>query len=551
MSKPQYVIGVDVGTGSARAGIFDAEGHCHASASEPIEMWKPKAGHAEQSSDDIWRAVCEVVRECRAQAKIAPRDVVGIAFDATCSMVVLDGKGAPLPVNDENQKTRNVIMWMDQRAVGEAEEINAGGHDVLTYVGGSLSPEMQTPKLMWLKRNLPDTWKNAGKFFDLADFLTWRSTGEEKRSLCTTVCKWTYLGHLGKSGQWDKKYFQQIGLDDVLDDDKIGNEALPLGQLVGNLSNKAARELALNVQCAVATGAIDAHAGGLGLLGAVWQGKESRDMADLESALALISGTSDCHLAVSRAPKYIPGIWGPYFGAMVPGMWLTEAGQTTAGSALDTIIESHANYPALVADAKKRKATVYELLNEEVARLQELAKCGPALTRDLHVLPYFSGNRSPHSDPRARAAFDGVALDGSLSSQALLYYATLQSLAYGTREIIEKLNDGDYSINTIYFAGGGAKNALLLQETADITRCEIVLPETNDAVLLGSAILASTAAGLYEDVETAMQAMSRAGNTISPRTETTTYHNAKYKIFKDLYTQQKRRRTTMKPFGMR
>ena len=108
----------------------------------------------------------------------------------------------------------------------------------------------------------------------------------------------------------------------------------------------------------------------------------------------------------------------------------------------------------------------------------------------------------------------------------MLYDATLQSLAYGTREIIEKLNDGDYSINTIYFAGGGAKNALLLQETADITRCEIVLPETNDAVLLGSAILASTAAGLYEDVETAMQAMSRAGNTISPRTETTTYHNA-------------------------
>jgi D-ribulokinase len=256
-------------------------------------------------------------------------------------------------------------------------------------------------------------------------------------------------------------------------------------------------------------------------------------------------------MAVSRAPKYVPGIWGPYFGAMVPGMWLTEAGQSTAGSALDHVIESHANYPALSAEAKKRKTTIYELLNEEVARLQELTNCGPEITRDLHVLPYFSGNRSPHADPRARAAFDGVILDESLSSQALLYYATLQSLAYGTHEIIEKLNDGDYSINTVYVAGGGAKNALLLQETADITRCEIVLPEEGEAVLLGSAILAAAASGLHEDVETAMQNMSRAGTVIAPRPETTAYHKAKYKIFKDLYTQQKRRRTTMKSFGIR
>jgi D-ribulokinase len=273
-------------------------------------------------------------------------------------------------------------------------------------------------------------------------------------------------------------------------------------------------------------------------------------MADLETALALISGTSDCHMAVSRAPKYIPGIWGPYFGAMVPDMWLTEAGQTTAGSALDAVIESHPNYPALASAAKKRTKSVYELLNEEVARLQKLSNCGPEITRDLHVLPYFLGNRSPHADPRARASIDGIMLDDSLSSQALLYYATLQSLAYGTCEIIEKLNAGDYSINTIYITGGGAKNSLLLQETADITSCNVVLPAETESVLLGSAILAAAASGLHEDVETAMQKMSRTANTIAPRAATAPYHKAKYKIFKDLYTQQKRRRTAMKSFGL-
>src|SRR3569623_1387585 len=101
MKKPEYVIGVDVGTGSARAGVFDRAGTLLASAVEPIEIWRPKPEYAEQSSADIWRAVCEVVRTARKKAKVAVEAVVGIAFDATCSLVVLDRAGKPLAVNDE------------------------------------------------------------------------------------------------------------------------------------------------------------------------------------------------------------------------------------------------------------------------------------------------------------------------------------------------------------------------------------------------------------------------------------------------------------------
>ena len=114
----RYVIGVDVGTGSARAGIFDTNGKMLAAATEPIQMWKPKPHYAEQSSDDIWRAICKVVRACREEAQLDSGAVVGISFDATCSLVVLDAHGKPLAVNDAGVAERMIMDWMDHRGVG-------------------------------------------------------------------------------------------------------------------------------------------------------------------------------------------------------------------------------------------------------------------------------------------------------------------------------------------------------------------------------------------------------------------------------------------------
>lgn len=543
--KEQFVIGVDVGTGSARAGLFDARGAMLALAVHPVQMWRPAPEHVEQSSDDIWRAVCSVVRDCLDQTGIAARDIAGISFDATCSLVVLDKRNQPLAVNEENDHTRNVIVWMDHRALEETEAINAGRHEVLQFVGGRLSPEMETPKLLWLKKHLPAIWQKAGQFFDLADYLTWRASDKATRSLCTLVCKWTYLGH---ENRWDEKYFQSIGLDDLLKENKIGADVRPMGEKLGTLSPRAAKELGLSTRCAVGVGIIDAHAGGLGLLGAVWENDESTSLKALESALALIGGTSNCHMAVSREAKFVPGVWGPYFGAMVPGMWLTEGGQSTAGSAIDFVIASHANAPGLFSEAKKKRCTVYELLNDEVHRLQQVQGKSCEVTKNLHFLPYFLGNRSPNADPQARAVCDGISLDESLTSQALQYYACIQAVAYGTRDIINTMNKTGYSIATMFVTGGGIKNPLWLQEHADATDCKIILPREPEAVLLGSAILAATAAGVHTSIYDAMKNMGGAGQVIKPRRETASYHRAKYKIFRDLYSQQKKRRAAMHGF---
>lgn len=543
MMSERYIVGVDVGTGSARAGLFDAQGHRLATSAHAIQMWNPQPEWAEQSSRDIWNAVGRCVRECLSQAKIAPERVVGISFDATCSLVVVDENGAGLPINLDGDAQRDIVVWMDHRAVAETEEINAGAHRVLDYVGGKLSPEMQTPKLLWLKRHLPQTWQKAAQFFDLADFLTWKATDNDSRSLCTVVCKWTYLGH---EKRWDAPYFQAIGIEDALP--RIGNRVGALGENLGHLTPSAAQELGLSKMCVVGQGMIDAHAGGIGVLGAIWQGKDETPLEDLETSLALIGGTSNCHLAVSREAKFVKGIWGPYFGAMVPEMWLQEGGQSAAGSAIDHAIADHANAARLIEYSKQSGITVYQILNDEVARLQNQSDKGPEIARDVHVLPDFLGNRSPHADPYARGIYDGVSLDTTIESHALRYLATLQGVAYGTRDIVENLNNAGYDIQNIFVTGGGTKNPLWLQEHADATGATLLLPEESEAVLLGSAILAATAAGLHPSIYAAMKAMSRSGRKIAPRREFKAFHDAKFGIFQDLYRQQKARRDTMRGF---
>lgn len=112
-----YFIGVDVGTGSARAGVFDLNGRMVGQATRAIEIYRPQADFVEQSSDNIWQAVCNAVRDAINQSDINPIQVKGLGFDATCSLVVLDKEGKPLTVSPSGRSEQNIIVWMDHRAI--------------------------------------------------------------------------------------------------------------------------------------------------------------------------------------------------------------------------------------------------------------------------------------------------------------------------------------------------------------------------------------------------------------------------------------------------
>ncbi len=529
MYEEKFLIGVDVGTGSVRAGIFTPKGEMLAQAASPIEMYRPVENFVEQSSEDIWRNTCKVVKEAMLKSKADRDQIVGIGFDATCSLVALDKADQPVSVSPTGKSQQNIIVWMDHRALKETDEINQTGDEVLKYVGGKVSPEMEIPKLMWLKRNLPEQFKQTAKFLDLADFMVYRASGNDLRSVCTKVCKWTYLAH---EKRWSENLFKKVGLDDLNDNNRIGKEIADLGSSAGTLTEKSADQLGLTVRTTVAVGIIDAHAGGLGVLG-----------KDPETTLAIIGGTSSCHMASSKKPLFVKGVWGPYYGAMVPGLWLNEGGQSATGSLLDFLIRDSSYYPQLMEEVEKTGKDQYQLLNDEIYRLEESE---PFINKNFHLLGYFHGNRSPRANPYLKGMISGLSLNETKTELAKKYLAAVQSVAYGTRHIIEELNKSGHRIKEIHICGGGTKNPIWLREHADITGCEMVLTKEPEAVLLGSAILAAAASKIYPTIQEAMSTMSDIGDSIPPRNEMKSYHDLKYRVFHEMYNDQVKYQDMMK-----
>jgi FGGY-family pentulose kinase len=545
-------LGVDVGTSSVRAGLFDASGARRGLGVAPIRTWREGADIVEQSSDDIWRGACEAIRQALAENGTDPLLVCGIGFDATCSLVVLDAADRPVGVGssggEAGDDARNVIVWMDHRATDQARRINATRHDVLRYVGGTISPEMETPKLLWLKENAPAAWKRAARFLDLPDYLSCRATGTDTRSLCTTVCKWTYLGHDGPTGRWSDDYFRRIGLGELVDEGyrRIGTRVRPMGERAGTLTRIAAKELGLEPGTPVAVSIIDAHAGGLGMLGASIDGV-APTRETLDERLAIIGGTSTCHMAVSVERRFVPGVWGPYYSAMVPGMWLTEGGQSATGALLDFIVRSHARGAELAREAAATGVSVYTLLNDRLAARARTAAFPAELARNLHVLPDHHGNRSPRADPTLRGMVSGLDLDDSVDALALVYLAAVQALAHGTRHILDALRAAGYPTRTLVACGGDTKNPLFLREHADVTGCRIVLPAEPEAVLLGSAMLGAVAASDHATIVLAMGAMSRAGKVVEPTGgEVAAFHDKKHGVFHRMHADQLAYRELMK-----
>jgi D-ribulokinase len=504
----QAFIGIDVGTSSARAGVFDENGTLLATARHPITVWHEAGSVVEQSSSEIWAACATSVRAAMVEAAIAPSAVKGLGFDATCSLVVLDAGANPLTVSGSGDERRNVIVWMDHRAIAEARQVNETQDDVLRYVGGTISPEMEIPKLLWLKRYLPSTYRSAGHFFDLADYLAFRATGSTARSMCTLACKWNYLAH---EQRWSCSYFERIGLGDLASDKyaRIGKEIVAPGTPLGaGLTKSAARDFGLLEGTPVGASLIDAHAGGVGTIGG--RGK-SGEPVDVCRRLAYIMGTSACIMATTSAPCFVPGVWGPYYSGMVPGFWLNEGGQSAAGAAIDHLVRSHPGHDETVAAAHAAGMEILEYLERRIVwRMGSLGEAA-LLARDIHVLPEFLGNRSPFADPDSRAIVAGMDLDGDIDSMERLFVAGLCGLAYGLADVVEAFRLHGVDSDLMVISGGAGRSSLVRQIMADTTGLTIAVPETQEPVLLGAAMLGAVAGRCCGSIGEAMASMSAIG----------------------------------------
>jgi D-ribulokinase len=374
---------------------------------------------------------------------------------------------------------------------------------------------------------MPRTFADAWQFMDLTDFLTWRSTGSLARSICTVTCKWTYLGH---EKRWDAGYFRAAGLGALADEQfrRIGTEIVPGGtSLASGLTKEAAADLGLAPGTPVAAGLIDAHAGGVGTVGA------RGGSGGVLNRMAYVFGTSACTMSTTAEPAFVPGVWGPYFSAMVPGLWLNEGGQSAAGAAIDHLVRMHPHAPEATHAAREAGLALAGWLALEAEARGGAGKIAE-LVGGIHVVPEFLGNRAPFADPDARALIAGLGMDTDLESLIALYLAGLAGLGYGAKQIARAQREKGIAVDTIVVSGGAGQSPLVRQILADATGLTVAASSSPEPVLLGSAMLGSVAAGAHADVGAAMEAMSTLGDTHAPKSGVAAWHESRFAAFETL-----------------
>ncbi|KAK9464057.1 uncharacterized protein V1516DRAFT_669439 [Lipomyces oligophaga] len=565
-----YYVGIDVGTGSARACIIDNSGEILAMASKAIQQWNPRPNFYNQSSDDIWAACCYCVKTVLAETGIAKSEVKGIGFDGTCSLVVIDDEtDAPVAVGpDFGDSAQNIVLWMDHRCPDETEQINATRHSLLKYVGGQMSIEMEIPKVKWLKNNMPEGVFNRCKFYDLADYLTHRATKKETRSFCSLVCKQGYVpvGIDGSVKGWSADFLEAINLPELVHDNfrRIGgvlgvnNTILSAGEYLGGLCAVAAEEMGLEINTAVGSGVIDAYSGWIGSAAAPINKADSNwvepnygpdnDINLSVHRLAAVAGTSTCHLALTKQCHFVPGVWGPYRDVTMPNYWMAEGGQSATGALLAHVLTTHPAHAEAKSLADKENISIFEFLNNRVEKLRQDQGLPSLehLIKDFYFYGDLHGNRSPIASEKMTGAVVGLTFDVSVDNLAIAYLSAVEFIGLQTRHIITALNNSGHEIQSIFLSGGQCRNPVLTALMASTTGMPVVIPKYIDsAVVFGSALLGAKAAsadanGYTDNLWAIMRRLTGYGRAVYPTKDEQEKKliDAKYAIFLDMANRQ-------------
>eukprot|EP00873_Tetraselmis_striata_P012159 jgi/Tetstr1/432423/TSEL_000186.t1 len=469
-TSSKFVIGVDSGTESLRAGVFDLTGRPLAFAATPYPTQYPRPGWAEQRPQDWWQALGSSVKQAIAKAGVAIDDIAALCLDTTCCTVVALGA--------DGEALRPALLWMDMRSAEQTKQVLATGDAALqvnSAGGGPVSAEWMVPKALWIRQNEPHIFDAAAHICEAQDYMNFHLTGRMTASLNNVSVRWHYDTARG----WPTSLLAALDLQELLV--KWPQEIVAPGEEVGKLTPAAAEHLGLPAGLTVAQGGADAFIGmvGLGVLN--------------DGDLALLTGSSHLHLGMTSKTFHGKGIWGTYQNALVKGLNIVEGGQTSTGSVVNW-------FRQLI------KEDGYEELNA-------LAEAVPAGCEGLVALDHFQGNRTPHTDPASRGALVGLTLR---HGKGHIFRAIMESVACGTALILEAQAAAGYAPTSITIAGGVTRSLLWLQIHADVCNLPLRLTKVPDAPALGSAILAAVAAGLFPDVRAAADAMVAVDREVLP-----------------------------------
>lgn len=523
MSLPEsYVIGVDYGTDSVRSIIVNAKsGQEVATSVFYYPRWKKQlycdasVNQFRQHPLDYIEGLEETIKRCLVQAGAqVAANVKAISVDTTGSTpVAVDKSGTPLSLlpGFEHNPAAMFVLWKDHTSVDEAAAINehATKFDVhyLQYVGGIYSSEWFWAKLLRILKDDEAVQKACYSWVEHCDWIPFLLTGkkdvsEMKRSVCSAGHK--SLWSEAWKGLPPNEFF--ASLDPLLDGftDRLFKEVYTADETVGIISSEWAQRLGLPNDVVIGVGAFDCHMGAVG--------------GQIEPYhLSKVMGTSTCDMLVAPPEEVkdtlVHGICGQVPGSIIPGMIGMEAGQSAFGDAY-AWLKNVLSWPIqnLLAQSSLLDAGTLKKLVEETTEkiIPELSKQAAQLPLDENselAVDWLNGRRTPDANQLLEGAFSNLSLG---SDAPRIFRALVEATCFGARAIADRFVEQGIPVKGLIGLGGVAKKSpFIMQMMSDVMSMPIRIHKSEQTCALGAAMFAATAAGLYDKVEDAMQAMGQ------------------------------------------
>jgi len=485
-----FFLGVDVGTSNVKALVVDGRGRAVARASEPLVLRTPQPGWAEQDPTAWWKAATRAIQRAIGKGRSAKKiDAIGLSGQMHSS-VFLDA---------QNKVIRPALLWCDGRTTAECHAIRdrVGEDKLREWVSNPALEGFTLPKILWLRKAEPEAFRRLAKVLLPKDYIRLQLTGvlaTEYSDAAGTLL----LDVANRRWSHDMLNAMELSPDLV---PEVGESTAVLGRI----SKAAARATGLTEGIPVVGGGADNACGAVGV-GAVTPG-----------AVVASWGTSGTVLCPTDAPKVDPGMRAHTFCHAAPNTWYVMGVMLTAGGAFAWYKQQLA-----VELAKKKDGDV--LLNKEAAK-------APIGAQGLTFLPYLQGERTPHRDAEARAAFVGLSL---AHTRAHMTRAVLEGICFGLRDSLEIIAGLGLDVDQVLITGGGANAPFVRQLQADVYGKPVVPVDQPEGPALGAALLGAVGVGGFPDLATAAATVKRRA-PVEPDAEAHAAYDEPYRRFRRLY----------------
>lgn len=491
-------LGIDVGTSGTKTLAIREDGAILASSTVEYPLYSPKPGWSEQDPEDWWQATQQGVAAVLQKGRIKPKEVKGIGLSGQMHGSVF--------LDKSHEVIRPALLWNDQRTAAECEEIeeSAGGRKALIkMVANPALTGFTAPKILWLRNQEKRHFDRTKQVLLPKDFIRQRMTGEFATEV--SDASGTLLLDV-KKRKWSKKLLSLLQLDasllpKVYESDEVS----------GTLSASGAASLGLPEGIQVVGGGGDQAASAIGN-GIVKDG-----------AISATMGTSGVVFAHSDEVQIDPKGRVHTFCHAVRDKWHVMGVVLSAGGSLQWYRNNLAD--AEVATAASMGVDPYELITAQASQ-------APAGSEGLYFLPYLTGERTPHADPYARAAWIGLSLR---HSKAHLVRAVMEGATYAMRDCLEIIQGMKIHVEQIRLSGGGARSEFWRQMQADIYGQKVFTINAEEGPAFGVALLAAAGTGAFKDVVEACEATIQIVTKTAPNSRSKRLYNSLHSTYQQLY----------------